>query len=91
MAAAATGEDVFARHCAMCHADTSLAPGTMALAQRTEGSDRVLEQRKGGVPEEYVKQVVRAGMNRMPPLTRMDVSDRDLDAVASYLAGQRGK
>ena len=34
----------------------------------------------------YVKTVVRQWKNAMPPQTRVDLTDAELDAVANYLA-----
>lgn len=80
------GREVFELRCAMCHADSALAPGTMALGQRVTGIDRVLERRRGGLSADYVRQVVRTGLDRMPPISRVELGDTDVDAVADYLA-----
>jgi Cytochrome C oxidase, cbb3-type, subunit III len=34
---------------------------------------------------DYVKSVVRMGKMAMPPQTRVDISDAELESVASYL------
>lgn len=88
-AAIQAGQAVFERHCAICHASGPLHPGTTMLQRRTEGNDAVLTMRKGGVPADYVKQVVRNGLIEMPPFSRNDISDPELAALAQYLEKHR--
>ena len=38
---------------------------------------------------DYVKSVVRMGKVAMPRLTRVDVTDAELDAIAAYLAKEK--
>jgi hypothetical protein len=44
----------------------------------------LLANRKDLTPD-YVKLVVRHGKNAMPPQTKVDLTDPELDAVALYL------
>jgi mono/diheme cytochrome c family protein len=80
------GQRLFETKCGICHSNSSLYAGTQMLARRTKGNDKVLALRKEGVPAEYVKHVVRNGLVEMPPLSRNDLTDQELDAVAAYLA-----
>ena len=80
------GRRLFAVKCEMCHATGPLHPGTMSLASRFNPENRVLGMRRGGTPSEYVKQVVRRGLVEMPPISPLEVTDLELDAIATFLA-----
>jgi Cytochrome C oxidase, cbb3-type, subunit III len=54
----------------------------MALGEKPEMG--LLTNRTDLSPD-YVKQVVRIGKNAMPPQTKVDITDAELDAVAVYL------
>ena len=60
--------------------------GTQALAAKYNGSiPAVLEQRTDLTPE-LVRTFVRQGMNIMPPFRKTEISDAELNALATYLA-----
>ena len=80
---AVDGAERFATACGLCHGRTG--PGTAILARRMEPGLAPLEARDD-LPADYVRLVVREGLGAMPPLTRVDVSDAELDAIAAYLA-----
>ena len=84
------GQTVFNRWCAGCHAPlderkTRLA-GTYALAERYKGSRPAALEQRSDLSRAYIKQIVRSGMNIMPATRKTEISDRDLDALAAYLA-----
>jgi len=80
-----TGKQVFDKHCSHCHNPGIGHPGTMQLA-RTRGQDQaVLEQRDNLAPE-YVKYIVRHGLNAMPPFKPSNITREELDALADYLS-----
>ena len=78
----AEGQVLFQAKCALCH--VGFAPGTTALARRL-GKDHALIAERTDLTADYVRQVVRGGLNNMPPLTRVEVSDSELNAIAAYL------
>jgi mono/diheme cytochrome c family protein len=86
--AASTPAALFDAHCGICHAQNG--PGTIALAHRL-GRDHGLLRDRRDLNADYVKQVVRNGVGAMPPQTRVDLSDAELDAIAALLAGGAGK
>ena len=77
------GAERFTTLCGMCHG--AVGPGTAILARRMDPDVAPLEARDD-LPADYVRAVVRQGLGNMPPLTRVDVSDGELDAIAAYLA-----
>lgn len=81
-AAAGDPEAVFLARCQYCH--VQLGPGTITLARRLGEEDALLANRTD-LTEDYVKTVVRHGLNTMPALTRVEVSDAELELIAEYL------
>lgn len=83
----ASGQDgarMFNRRCGVCHLGGGM--GTNLLAGRTGPENALLAQRPGGVPRELTLEVVRHGLGAMPPLSRVEVTDAELGAIADYLA-----
>jgi mono/diheme cytochrome c family protein len=79
----APGEALFVHRCAPCHRDGGT--GTFMLGRRL-GPERALLERRTDLIPDYVRTVVRSGVNSMPPLSRVEVPDADLAAIAAYLA-----
>lgn len=77
------GERLFGRECAFCH--VGKATGTMMLERRLGKENAELIHRTD-LQADYVKAVVRNGLMNMPPLSRVEVTDAELDAIAAYLA-----
>lgn len=80
-----TAEGIFARQCAYCHAPGDDHPGTLQL-RTTRGEDFAVLVDRTNLTEDYVKYIVRHGLNGMPPFTPTTLSDADLDKLAAYLA-----
>lgn len=77
------GERLFGEKCAFCHAGKST--GAMMLGRRLEKEQPAELHKRKDLDADYVKQVVRMGMNNMPPFTRVELTDDQLDKVAAYL------
>jgi mono/diheme cytochrome c family protein len=80
--AAAPDAALFGTHCGICHGE--MGTGTMMLGRRL-GRDRALLDERTDLDAGYIRQVVRNGVGSMPPQTRVDLSDAELDRVAAYL------
>lgn len=79
------GERLYGRECAYCHVGRNT--GTTMLQKRLpEGTPAQLHERTD-LSADYVKIVVRSGLVNMPPLSRAELSDEDLDLIAQWLAG----
>lgn len=76
------GKAAFRHHCGKCHLENGT--GTFMLGRRLGKENALLEGRKG-IPAAYVRQIVRHGIFSMPRFTRIELSDRELDAIAGYL------
>ena len=84
----ARGQALYERHCGVCHREGQT--GTVVLGRRL-GAERALLAVRTDLTVPYVRQVVRAGLVNMPRLTRVELPDRDLDALAAWLARPRGE
>lgn len=76
---------LFDSHCGICHAPKEYA--TAILEKRGRKPAALTERTDLRV--EVIKSIVRSGIGSMPPQTRVDISDADLDRVATYLTRQR--
>lgn len=80
------GATLYARQCGICHDQGGF--GTVMLERRV-GVERSVLARRSDLPPAYVRHVVRNGLRDMPPLTRVELSDADLDAITQYLQRAR--
>jgi mono/diheme cytochrome c family protein len=77
------GRALFRSKCGVCHLQGGT--GTFMLSRRLGEANALLEERTN-LEAAYVKHVVRKGIMSMPRLTRAEVSDAELQAIADYLA-----
>ena len=80
------GQALFNDKCGMCHGTGGM--GTGILGRRLEGKQALLENREDLQPK-YVTTVVRNGLNNMFPMSRAEVSERQLAQIADYLSGKQ--
>lgn len=78
------GERLYGRECAFCHVGKNT--GTMMLKRRLEQDQPAQLHERKDLSAEYIKAVVRNGMMNMPPITRADLTDEELDALSEWLA-----
>lgn len=81
----ADGKMVYEENCLPCHAAGPGHPGTMQLAIR-HGEEKAVLTQRSDLNVEYVKSIVRQGILLMPPFRPSEISDRELQALAEYLA-----
>lgn len=76
------GQGVFLARCQYCHVEMGM--GTLTLAKRLGPMNALLANRTdlGG---DYIRYVVRHGLNSMPPINRAEVSDGELDRIVTFL------
>jgi cytochrome c5 len=68
--------------CAKCHLEGGT--GTFMLGRRL-GKEKALLDRRDDLREEYIRHVVRNGVLSMPAITRVEVTDAELDAIVRFL------
>ena len=76
------GMQAFRARCGYCHLERRT--GTLMLERRLGKEQALLEQRTN-LEAGYIRSVVRGGLKSMPALTRVDVTDAELDAIGAYL------
>jgi mono/diheme cytochrome c family protein len=77
------GKALFHEKCAMCHGVGGM--GTGLLARRVDPKVAELEKRDDLTPD-YVVTAARTGIGNMPTISRGEVSDPQMTAIAAYLA-----
>jgi cytochrome c5 len=73
--------------CGYCHLAGGMGTNLL-IKQRMavgEGPEMALLANRKDLTPDYVKTVVRQGKNAMPPQTRVDITDAELEAVAAWL------
>lgn len=78
-----TGQQLYVQECGVCHFEGGT--GTFMVGRRLGEAKALLEGRTDLRPA-YVEFVVRNGLNSMPPLSRVEVTDEELAQIARYLA-----
>lgn len=78
----ASGKALFQGQCGGCHLDRGF--GTRVLSRRVPEGQAMLEARKD-LSSAYVSTVVRHGIGSMPQFRKAELSDADLNAIATYL------
>ena len=87
-AAKSADEAVFRARCQYCHLDMGM--GTLTLMKRTGPATALLANRTD-LDGEYIRTIVRHGLNAMPSETRAEVTDAELDAIVRYLTRNNPK
>lgn len=85
--AGGNGKTLFEYHCGYCHLTGGMGTNLLTKQRMAAGEppEKGLLANRTDLTPDYVKQVVRMGKNAMPPQTRVDLTDAELDAVAAYL------
>jgi len=77
------GQALFRLRCGACH-----LPGGMGtnLLTRINGPEQALLEEREGLTVEYVEMIARQGRAAMPRLSKVEVTDPELRAIATYLS-----
>lgn len=88
LASGRDAEALFSNRCGACHLAGGM--GTNLLTKQrmiaAEPPENGLLANRNDLTADYVKSVVRLGKVAMPRLSRTEVTDAELDAIAAYLA-----
>jgi len=79
------GKMLFEFWCLPCHGAGSGHAGTQAIERRL-GIDHAVLMLRNGLTPEYVTTIVRNGFQMMPPFRPTEISDKDLQELAAYVA-----
>lgn len=80
-----SGEGLFQEKCGMCH--RAMGMGTGLLARRLSAEQALLENRED-LQEPFIETAVRSGFGVMFPMSRGEVSDRQLQSIIDYLVAE---
>jgi mono/diheme cytochrome c family protein len=93
------GQEVFEERCAACHAAVPKdmigppymppMPGTQALQARYKGAKPAELEQRTDLTADFVKVIVRGGLNSMPFFRPTELSNDDLSALTGYLTRKR--
>jgi cytochrome c5 len=78
----ALDKQVYAARCVKCHGESGT--GTFMLGRRV-GKETAMLERRTDLPPDLIRHVVRNGIVSMPPITRVEVTDTELDAIVRHL------
>ena len=76
------GKTAFDAACRPCHGP--VGPGTYMLERRV-GKDHALLTERDDLTGDYIRAVVRNGLNGMLAYRKTEVTDAELDAIIGYL------
>ena len=80
------GKQVYQYWCWNCHGEGPGKPGTQALAAKYKGSRPAILDQRADIAPSLTKLFVRKGVSIMPPFRKTEISDVQLEALATYLA-----
>jgi mono/diheme cytochrome c family protein len=83
------GKETFQYWCATCHGRGPGQPGTTALTAKYKGQRPGLLEERTDLSTQGVRFAVRRGTSIMPFFRKTELTDADLEAVASYLTRSR--
>jgi mono/diheme cytochrome c family protein len=81
---ASDGKALFTEKCGMCH--RVMGMGTNLLDRRYAKSEPAMLEDRTNLSAAFVMTAARVGIGNMPRISRGEVSDPQLRAVAAYLA-----
>jgi len=86
------GRVLFSNRCGACHLAGGMGTNLLTKERVAAGAapESGLLANRDDLTVDFVKAVVRHGKLAMPRLTRVDVTDAELDAIAHYLAKPSG-
>ncbi|MEO7248540.1 MAG: cytochrome c [Novosphingobium sp.] len=87
LAAGRSGKALFEVHCGYCHLAGGMGTNLLIKQRMMAGDppEKGLLANRTDLTPDYVKAVVRSGKNAMPAQTRVDITNAELDSVATYL------
>ena len=78
------GEGVYQKWCDGCHMDSPFAPGTIQLRQ-LRGKNLALVLKRIDLKPDFLRHIIRKGMNGMPLFRRTEISNEELEKLIDFL------
>jgi mono/diheme cytochrome c family protein len=91
LAAGRDGQQLFRNRCGSCHLAGGMGTNVLTARFKQAGDthEPALLAERTDLQTDYVKSTVRNGKVAMPRLSRVEVTDPELDAIAAYLSGPK--
>jgi len=83
---AASGQVVYEKWCAPCHAPGPGHPGTQSLELKYKGKTPPVLLDRTDLPPQVVATFVRQGVLLMAPFRKTEINDAELNALSAYVA-----
>jgi mono/diheme cytochrome c family protein len=83
---APSGHQVFEKWCAPCHSRGPGNPGTTTLAAVYRNTKPAALEDRTDLTVDFIRQSVRNGVFIMPFFRKTEISDVELEALATYLS-----
>jgi (+)-pinoresinol hydroxylase len=83
---APNGQVVYEKWCAPCHAAGPGHPGTQSLQLKYGGKTPAVLLERTDLAPDAVKVFVRQGILMMAPFRKTEIDDKELDALAAFVA-----
>src|SRR5262245_17237602 len=84
--AAPSGEKVYERWCAPCHAAGPGHPGTQSLQLKYDGKTPAVLVERSDLSPQAVAVFVRQGVLMMAPFRKTEITDAELAALSAFVA-----
>jgi len=83
-----SGEDLFSNRCGSCHLAGGMGTNLLTVQRIKAGEppETGLLTNRTDLTADYIKTVVRQGKMAMPRISRVEATEAELDAIATYLA-----
>lgn len=83
------GDALYSNRCGACHLEGGMGTNLLTVQRMRLGEppEKGLLVNRNDLLPEYIRTVVREGKVAMPRLTRVEVTDSELDAIVDFLAG----
>lgn len=78
----ALDKQIYEARCVKCHGESGT--GTFMLGRR-HGKDKAILAQRTDLDSDFVRHVVRNGIVSMPAITRVEVTDDELNAIVRHL------
>lgn len=85
-ATASTGQAVYEKWCAPCHAPGPGHPGTQSLQMKYAGKTPSVLLERTDLTAQMVSVFVRQGVLMMAPFRKTEITDAELTALSAYVA-----
>ena len=79
-----TGERVFQQWCVHCHGEDNSGPGTLRLTW-DKGREKSLLTERHDLDPEYIRFIVRRGLDEMPSFRITEISAAEMNALVDFL------